>query len=509
MQSAFGSHIFAPQVIKGTISLETAPGVIVGSGLTSDARIANGLAIQAAINSAISQNKFFEAPPGKYEFDLAGGLVIDADGFSWHGTRDTGLTQFHENTPVITLGRPVSDSNGRIRMQIDGLSAHYGVDQTGQTSANAIVMASSWMSAFRNISSGYRSGASSYPYRSIYFNGSGSGKWWFSNSLRDSIFGHAQKEIWSHNLLSTGCVYENIYIGGGAPTITPYTGSVMVFSRGGGRGQGSVFNQLNIEWSSGNHILELNNCRQYVFNSLHIEGCKLTGALTGFIYLNLSEVAGNGWDLENCQIKTADITSGTPRIIKSFGRSKATINSLRLGWLDTSLSDVNVDRTYSLYEQGGQSSGFGARCRITNFYIEGGGSYGVIGSIPTGDAAYPKDGDFIYDGNESYFEHGSYDGLDADITLYGSNRNPSISYLASLASNRTLVLSDKRGSSTWLSNAKVVPGSIVHLYRKTGTAVNTVTVKNLTSGGTTLATSSTADTEYRFVFDGTNWALAS
>lgn len=497
-----------PTSYDNTIDVSQYPGVVRGEGLSDDARIENGIAIQGAINAAAQQQKFLVVPPGIYEFHLPGGLIVDSEGFTWMGSRNTVLVQFAVNSPVITLGKIVSNSDGPLAMNIDGLTARYGVDQTGQVNANAIVMASSWISSYSRLYAGYKASAKYFsPYRSIYFNGNGTDKFWFSNSLRDSLFGHAQYQIWRHNLLSTGCLYENIYIGGGAPNITPYPTSVVSFSEGGGRGQGSIFNQFNIEWCSGNCLLELNNCRQYVFNSLHIEGCKVTGDLAGFVYLNLSEVSINGFDLENCQVKSSDISYGTPRVIKSYSQSKAVINSMRLGWLTVAGSDTNVDRSFSLYEPGSDGDSSGARCIINNFYFEGGGSYGTIGSITTGNTPYPTGGNFTFDGNESYFSNAYYRNIDTDLTIYGSCRNPAVKYAAALTTNRTLVLSGKKGSTGWKANTPIDVGSTVYLYRQSGTAANTVTVKNLTSDGTTLVINDTANTEYRFRFDGANWSL--
>ena len=497
--------VSAPAVISGSVGLSPSFGVISGTGLSPAARTANGAALQSVINYAIANNKYVEADAGTYEFDLPGGLVIDGGGFTWRGSRNTVLTQFASNTPVITLGKATSNSDGSLAMSIDGLNAQYGVDQTGNTSANAIVMASSWMSRYSRIFSGVAPGASFAPYRSIYFNGGGSDAWWFSNSLRDSKFAHAQHEIWRHNLLSTGCSYENIYIGGGAPTITAYSGTPVIFSRGGKRGQGCVFNQFNIEWISGNNILYLDNCKQYVFNSFHIEGCQLTGAAPYFFFINNAEVQGSGWDLENCKILSANFT-GNAGLFGGWAQAKVTIDGMRLGWLTVAQTDVNVNAAYRLMHFGGERDGFGSRVRLTNFYIEGGGNYGYNTLITTGDAPFPTTGTYVYDGNEQYFENGSYQTIDTDFTVYGCHRNLTVRYAASLAANRTLVLSGKKGSAGWQATANVPPGSMMHLYRQAGTAVNTVTVKNLTSGGTTLATNSTADSHMRFQFDGTNWA---
>lgn len=507
--------VSAPAIIRGTVSLGSS-GVISGKGLTSDARIANGAAIQAAINRAISNNKFFEAPPGDYEIDLAGGLVVDAEGFVWIGSINTKLTQFASNTPVITLGNAVSTGNGSKAMSIFGLTALYGVDQTGNTNANAIVMGSSWQCRYEQIRGADRIGYFK-PYRSIYFKSIGTDQWFFSNAMRDCGFGHAQQEIWRHSLMSTGCVYQNIYIGGGNPNITAYpttsTIGVVSFNTGGIRGADSVFEQFNIEWVSGNHILYLYNARQYVFDSLHIEGCALAGDHPSFLYLDYSEVQGAGWTFENCRIPTG-LTGGTPEIFGGYGPSKVTVDGLRLGWLTLAGADTNVASAYNMMNFGGERVGYSSRVTLRNMYIEGGGTYGGNTLIPSGDAPYPTSaaggertagGNYIYDGNEQYFENPGYV-IDNDFTVYGSIRNPSIRYPASCAANRTLILSDKLGSSGWQATAKVRSGAMVHLYRQNGTAANTVTVKNLTSGGTTLATSSTADVHYRFQFDGTNWA---
>lgn len=504
MTGAFGETVSFPTIISGSVGLSSSFGVITGTGLSSDARIANGIAIQSVINYAISSNKYVEADPGEYEFDLAGGLVVDASGFVWRGSRNVRLKQFAANTPVITLGKDVSNGDGPYAMDIQGLAALYGAPQTGNTGANAIVMASSWRSRFAQLSAGSTSGAYA-PYRSIYFKGSGSDKWWFSNEMSDCGFGHAQNEIWRHSLMSTGNVYNNIYIGGGNPTITSYASQPVIFTNSGGRGQGSVFNQFNIEWSSGNSIMFLDNCRQFVFNSLHIEGCQLTGSYPSVFYLNSSEVSGCGWDLENCKI-LSPAASGAPAVFGGWGASKVDVSGMRLGWLTVAQADTNVNTPYRMMHFGGERDGFGSRVRLRNFYIEGGGSYGYHSFINTGDAPFPTTGTYVYDGNEQYFEDGSYQTIDTDFTVYGCNRNLTVKYAASLAANRTLVLSDKRGSAGWQASAKVSPGAMMHLYRQAGTAANTVTVKNLTSGGTTLATNSTADSHMRFQFDGTNWA---
>lgn len=62
-----------PTSYDNTIDVSQYPGVVRGEGLSDDARIENGIAIQAAINAAAQQQKFLVVPPGIYEFHLPGG----------------------------------------------------------------------------------------------------------------------------------------------------------------------------------------------------------------------------------------------------------------------------------------------------------------------------------------------------------------------------------------------------------------------------------------------------
>lgn len=495
----------APELLRGTTLLRLVPGVVPGS-VSGAQRINNGTNLQAAITAAVAAGRFIEDDSNLWEVNLAGGLIFDGGGLTFRGHVATEFKQFATNTPSVVLGTRNASGNGAFGMDIDMLTGSFGVSQAGNTSAIGIQMGSSWMSKFSRL---YAGGGSFKPYYSILFydGGGGSDPWWFSNLMENCKFDHAQSagQIWKHALLSTGNVYNNVYCGGGNPTITPYTGTVVSFDEGGGRGQGSVFNQFNIEWSQGNRILAFNSCRNFVFNGLHLEGCSLTGSNASFLYHLYSEVTYTGMDFENCKSLAANGVSGGALIFAGYGDGQITAINPRFGWLTPDLADTNVDLPLYLTSFASEAEYMGKRVELRQMYWEGPNAMAQMRTdLVTGDAPFPTRGNYVEDGMGQWFDNVLLDRT-ADFTVYGCLRNPTVRYPAGLAANRTVTLSDRIGSTGWSANAKVPTGALIHIYRAAGTATNSLIVKNLTSGGTTLTTNTTADAKLRYRFDGTNW----
>jgi hypothetical protein len=183
----------APAILRGTISLTRASGVVVGTGQTGAVRSANATAVQAALDAAAANNKFVEFEEGTIEFSNSTGLYFGSatsstlsnqyTGFTFRGSTEKSiLRQFTATAPVLNIGD--FTNGGSIRgMKIGGLLLDYGITPGG-TSAYFLRFGGAWGSSFRDL----RVGTLSYlAYDALHIDLPGGNDAFFSNVLDTCI----------------------------------------------------------------------------------------------------------------------------------------------------------------------------------------------------------------------------------------------------------------------------------------------------------------------------------
>ena len=298
-------------------------GVVKGQGRTAQERIDNGTKFQAAIDMAASESKLFYVPRGNWEIDLAGGLEVDDYGFRWIGHKHSDITQFADNTRIITFGKKDPAATQETAAQIiDGLSVRYGNEQLStNTSSTAVVFARCWMGDYRNFDVGwvnYEYTGAKRMYRGVAF----VNNFFFSNTLTNIRIKHFHSIGMLFAVQGTGNTFRNIYISNGNLNQTIGTVSYLLsLDADGAVMQENSWAQLNLEWSNCFTALRMVNARNQVFDSVHIEGIHTRAAdpyislnsassasFHGVTFLDCQPVAagkvfGMGWDA-NCVVTT-------------------------------------------------------------------------------------------------------------------------------------------------------------------------------------------------------------
>lgn len=501
---------------RGEIKLDTYPGVTTGVGVSGAERIANFTAIQAAIDEAYADKKRLIAPPATYEIEGAGGLVVPAgyNGFEWKGSKQgTIIVQFASNTPVFTVG--MAGGAECAGVTIDGLSVMYGVDQTDNTSASAFKIGKVWKSYFRNITA--NSNGSYKPYYACHIAGN---SFYFSNTMEDCSFRDAQVTSLYVQNFGTGNIFRNLYVTkGGAPTATTISGPVVRFDTGGGAQYENVIEQLNIEWAIGNTPLHFNNCRNMSLISTHVEGCRLNVANAAFIKGTGSQINFTGLTFLNCGVKTADGASTKAYLLFGDYRSQFNVDGM-VYWQDN-VSYAGCDVPLYLHNQESAASSpvpyRHSSINVRSFHIsDSKSSSPTLANFKLSDAM-TNAGQHLAKGTELRLSDVSNNGFmssvkggfielaDEDKTLYGFISDMLYSVPGTLASTRTITLSNKVGPvGTKGENIPISAGQMISVTRA-GTASGSNAVVN-NHDGTTLKTLSTTNQQENFYFNGTDWS---
>lgn len=496
------------------------PGVTTGSGQDQATRQANAVAMQEAIDYAIENDKTIEVWPDIFEIENAAGLVTGQGGqqgysvFKWRGDyADSKIIQFQSNAPCLSIG----DTSGIQSSQIDfdGVFCGYGADQTGQTSASAFRIGSTWRSWIRGVQAGEYNGHR--PYRSCQIMGGGS-KFYFSNILENCTFGQAQYTCLAINNHGTGNVFRNLYVvGDGAPDTYDLAGPLFEINNSFSAQYGNVFEQLNLEWAKTNSVMKLSFCRGNTFISTHFEGNRLTGLDPQYIYMEGSNVVFTGTTALNNYSRAADGVTGTASFIKSYYTGSAHIDTLEYFFDDTGGS--YVDAPFTLLNQGTyQTSDLPTAYRADNLIITDTNTNKITlknmrMTNSTTDNAFQngtnyKTG-FVSQVGALPTLQNSMLQLVGDYTLYGLYKDAYLSVPTTITTTRTVTLSNVLSpSGSLFDTVPTAKGNTVSIYRSSGVAgAGNLVIKN--HDGTTLATITTSDTFFRGTFDGTDWIDAT
>lgn len=501
-----GTEYIPMLAFRGTVLGHAWPGVTEGTGKTSLERQATGAALQAAIDYASNNGKYFELWPGTYEIELAGGLIIP-DGYSkgivWRGGRGTAgttIVQYANNTPIITCG---SDSGNGYRIDIDGMTLRYGNSQAGNTSSDCIRMKACWRSEFRHIDA-------EGGYNCFHING---GSFFFQNTL-EHLKGHnAVQNIFNWERFGTGNILRDLYLHqGSAPTAATLAGNVFRASAGGAAQAESVIEQLNIEWTQCAYPMYLNGLRNVKFISTHFEGNILAGNNPAMIYAEGCYVNFDGGNWLDNRMLAANVSAGKPAVfydayssiigVKNVSFAEVDLLSHDTEWYGVNrgsyeandaptqinIQDLNIIDAQANYPMASKFSPT-SRMALSDY---AGMRYGTVGQI----AQY---------GGLPTIKRARLTTTASAYTLYGIFDEPFITSATNAGEVRTITLSNKMGpAGSTGANHPLPAGREVYVYRRGGTAdAFGLVVKN--HDGTTLATITASDTKQAFYYDGTNW----
>ena len=503
-----------PALLRGTVNVNQWPGITVGAGQTLSVRQANATNFQAASDNAATNNRFFEFAPGTIEIDNTTGItwsdVTKYNPFTYRGSKESKLIQFHANAPCLTIGDvSATGANQTQGMSIDGMLIDYGASQAGNTSATLLTLGRIWGSSFKNL----QIGTSSFnPYNGLRIATADTtnGQFFFSNTVEDCVIQGAQNRLFSFESSGTGNDFKNVYMnnanGAAAGVIT------LPFYYGGPIGNSeNVFDGCNLEWCSANQIMSFNQGNA-LFDCLHLEANTLTGANPYVMYLQGgSQVQMNRPTIQNTGVNTGNFT-GTARFAGFYSEERLTIIS---PWFVQSSPPVTQNATLVI---GFQDTGNTPVAPRAIFSLEDARFEGMDGFVDI-DPTLPH---ATY-GNvrhlSGYMLPKIFPRAKASVitnpatgfVLAGAmGGEVMVKYDSPIAANLTLVLGGKMMNGTDKGNTLPrPPGDQVFVLRDSGaTGAFTITVKDSTSGGTTIGTfaSGSQGTLQTFGYSGTAWA---
>lgn len=509
------SGLGMPAILRGTVSATKAVlanGGAVTAGQTSAVRQATGAALQAALTYAGSAQKFFDCEPGVYEIEKAGGLIIppSAWGFVWKGSMlNSRISQFSANQPILTIG-DITNAQISCFQHIDGFHLEYGIDQAGNTNANALVIAATAHSVIENFNINQRGYSGSTVVRAPYIailmpSGAGS----FSNTYHNFQVQGCQKSMMDVQSEGGGSKWLNAYFTGGAlNNALAITGPAVRLGSNGG----CNFDVVNIEGVKCQTIVQISDAQEFTWTNGHFETITMTGVNPVLISMGNSKPVFRNLNID-FRCHTSDGASGTAQIFASYGGDRITLEnvSIREYWTDN--ASVNIPVQLHWHGSGGDDnppSVVATNWGIDDYTGYGAGIYGNIffdENLPLANFGTPRSVRRYTHGKYLSFLEGAVVDVSANYTHYGASRNATLRVPSALSAAITITLSNKSKASGTGQNVPPVTGDTVRIRRmNNGTYGNTCTIKDGQSG-TTLATNAANNTEYLLMFNGTNWVL--
>lgn len=510
---ANASGLGAPAILRGTVNGESISGVIVGNGQTLAVRQNNLTRLQAGINYASANNKYFELAPGVYEISGAAGLIIPAvDGFSWQGTKNSTIKQCLDNAPVLSVADVSTGTVNTQDIHINGVRLYYLNDQTGQTNSAALKIGLVRNSVFENINifAPYSAtGPLQKAYRGIYVVSTGTNFGFFSNSLRDIFVGGADQCLMDVALVGTGSVFQNIYLTQGTTgNVATMSGPALRFL-GNADQYETVLDQVNVEWVSSNQIIFAQNMRATTFLSCHFEGNQITGFDPCLFNLSTSQISLVGCNILD-QVCLSGVT-GTASLFRCYGDNTISGNNLRISWSGSARLTAPVNLlTVNSFSPGDANQSVDLS-GISFKDVSGNNlpNFQFSPNMPLSAFAPPyalsryQNGTIIDHVEKAVIQLPGT----ANYTHYQTHADATIMVPAALAANRTITLSAAKIASGTGSTLLGRNGNTVRVRRMAGTASNSLLVLNGGVGAGTLTTNTTAATDYYYRFDGTNWSV--
>jgi len=492
----------APAVVRATNVIRGGLNGIQSGVLDDIAADANRQAIQAQIDNAVTFGKIVEGDTSNGgEFQIAGGPITvpgSATAFTWRARPTFTFRQRSNNMPVLQLG-VVGSGTTALMFDWDGCTLHYQNDQPVAENPNsaALVFGNAWLSRFANIRV-CNTISSTRPADCVKV---AQGAAFFSNKVSNLFCFQPYRYALNIANFGTENQWDNIYLSGVGPSGSAQSLSALLMWEVGSGQQthGTVFNGVNFEWAITNNIMRINNARGVVFNSPHIEQCRLSGANAAVIRNTISQLLFNGGCILDIHILSSLVADNNPSIVRHFNNGRTQWNAF--WWLSNQASYVN--RPFYMHFQAG-NEGFNTQPgKLLLFHpqwIDGGSSTSLrdnlrIDRTMGGVDMYGGDWGTMYTQAATEVHSGAgmtrvIEGdlrVDVNKTLYGSQiESARVTIPGTLSANIAITLSDRMGppDSRW-GNAIVPDGAIVTVLRG-GTTVMNSEIKN--HDGTTITT---------------------
>lgn len=515
----------APGILRGTIDLVdymNRNGGFLGSGQSQANRTTNATVVQAACDYAATNGMFMDFPPDIIEIYNSAGIVwsnspTNYSGFVFRGTRESTINQFFQDAPTLTIGN-ITTTNFIDSLSVDGLNLGYS---GGTSTVNTILnFGSVFVSNFRNI---HAAGTFNNNVCIQVGNASGTTNC-FSCSFEGLSGSSANGGFLWINGPATGAVWRNIYFSNNNGTSTPSSAitAPFVFANSFTISE-SVFDQMNIEHVATNNSIFINGGNA-TFISCHFENHLFTG--TNPVMWLLGQ-----WPNCNVQViggQTLNPTfnstqcSGTCTLVRAFDDG----NFLSYGHhiaTNTSGPGFSTNTAFSVFDA--NSSG------LTPHPFNRG-----VKRLDGFQTNYSGDNDEAFLSIESRLPVGTYGSVTqisgfevgpvwsrakrviladpvTNLVVYGAmGAEAIVQYNNPLVANRTIVLGHNltASGSAGQNTLRPVGDQVLIIRESTATGAFTITVKDGTTGGTTIGTFTTtsAGTAQTFGFSGTAWTAS-
>mgnify|MGYP007027765848 CR=1 FL=1 len=505
--SVAGYDPTTPYLLRGTVSGHLWSGVTKGSGNSQAVREATRAGLQAAMDYAATNRKFFELEPGIYEIHGTGLNIPVAQGFTFKGSMGaagytgTSIVQFGPDTSILNIGAIGPSGGIPDTIVVDGVALRYGTNTAGMPNACGIRIGRLWMSQLLNIDMTANWNGTTWdnpPLVGILIDDQSVGTGFFSNIVKNVRVKGVRESFIKASTTGTGNSFENIYMGNGGASNSgeaiAITGPALYWSTANRAQYGNVWNQLNIEWTSAQKLIAM-NVTSSVFNSVHLEGNRATGWNPCLIESASSNLQFNQLDILHQRFSTGTgMDSGATGSVFSTYQGRILASNVQMQ------QDVSgyINRPWTLYRDTTDNIAYPGFCEIDNFALSGNAS--TVGTF------YP-------------------DATKNDTPRVRRIRNFSQRHIASKTSGAEIVLNPAASPPPLknehidpvlyleepltqnivipLTTADAQPGSTVVLVRTQG-ATGAFTA-SLRVGATDIVSLTTANTRARVRFNGTAW----
>lgn len=499
------SGLNAPAITRGTVYAHMCAGVTIGAGQSTGTRQATATGLQNGLNYAQSNGKFWEIIPNTYEINTSTGLVVtNNNGFvynlRWRGsTGGTLIKQFYAastGAPVVQFGTTTGSALAN-NYDIYGMTLSYGADQTGLTSAVALLIGSMTQSRIGGVNAG---GIGFTPYIAVAIVTAGGG-FNYSNLYENWEMSSAQQDIAFFNPAgASGQLFTNIYLRGN--TIAGFAVNM---------GQATnewIFRQLNIEQTTANRFFNFSNSYGMRIEAMHLEQDTFSGNNPGWFTVGGDmSVTIDTMDVIDPHILAANLT-GSPLMMQIFAGANVNFDIRNMTWICFSAGEID-SVVKAIIGAGGNIPTNGVwNVTIGNGLFEDSGGGNLAAHWQFDQHMPVSSSAFLVPTAWHGYTYGAYgsnvDGVSmavaATYTHYGQYTR---GFLVLPATGTfTITLADTMGAS---GTQKPLTGSVVAIERKVYTS-GTVTIAD-GGAGTIVNTGAacTATGTVNCIFNGTAW----
>ncbi|GJE14013.1 hypothetical protein [Methylobacterium longum] len=525
-----GPGILLPAFIAGEIDLTSYSGVRRGV-LSTAARTANGVALQAALDDADTNGKCLRVPAGRFEYIATGvqngrnaGLQVKKGVRCLIGAGSisggTMFVNYATNHPALTLGDiGLSSAGYTYGGRYGGFAVGHGVSQTGQASADGLLVGNYYNSYFDDIL--VTPFGDGFNHANVGLEvGTSLSNFFFQNVIGAVTVKSGSVNGLKWNANGTGNSWRSLYVGAGTAGAATY-GSRQAFSsypvwfNTPGAEIGS-FDQLNIEWSitGANLALLRNDSLGLKVQYMHLEGDQLSGFNAGVLHGVIGRTKIDMLRMLDVYIASAGGATGTPRILSSYGDSRFTIDQLYVTWAGAGANaEAVASIPFVLYADDATIVGRKPFVNVGSFDINGNtGAFSLdantAGTAPGTNGAISGFESYRFNKARSQTEGASIEMANANLTVYGQHRRAKVRVTTALTAARSLTLAGTVASAAPGLASSRAAGDIVEVHRIGAGAFDlTVLAHDGTTVLYTFSGSASAGTAKSFEWSGSAWTV--